>query len=132
MKVAINSALWGCYASHFGLKKDWKVFVREAAKTGYAGVELGGSEATLGKPSECRAFVEDQGLEISSFFLNVTYNPWRPNTLEYRQSIRYAARLGVKTNRVPTISAIAKIAPIAICVNRLLIEPPPGKMSGCC
>jgi inosose dehydratase len=97
MKTAVNGTVWGGYAKFTGAAYDWKQFVREAAEAGYEGVEIGGSEKSLGKPAECRAFVESCGLEIAAFSANVTYNPWPPNTESYRQSLRYAAELGVTT-----------------------------------
>lgn len=97
MKVAINGCTWGSYARHLGKKRTWRTFVREAAQAGYGGVEFGGSDETTGPPDKCRKFIESLGLEIAASGLNVTYNPYPPNTRQYKQSIRYAARLGVKT-----------------------------------
>jgi inosose dehydratase len=97
MKSAINATTWRAYARWTESQFDWKQFVRDAAEAGYEGVELGGTEETLGKPRACRNFVSDQGLEIAAFAANVTYNPWPPNTDAYRASMRYAAELGVST-----------------------------------
>ncbi len=95
MKTAINACTWRGYAKYKGSETDWKDFVRDAAASGYDGVELGGTRETLGEPAECLAFVREQGLEISAFAANVTYNPYEPNTRDYRASMDYAAELGV-------------------------------------
>jgi inosose dehydratase len=95
MKAAINACTWGGYAKFRGEAYDWRRFVREAAEAGYEGVELGGTRDTLGEPDACRKLVERNGLQIVSFAASVTYNPWKPNTEQYRASIDYAAALGV-------------------------------------
>ncbi len=97
MRIAINAVTWSGYARFAGQHFDWREFVRDAASAGYDGVELGGTEQTLGKPRDCRTFVNDQGLAMAAFAANVTYNPWLPNTREYRAAMRFAARLGVST-----------------------------------
>lgn len=97
LKTAINGTVWNSYAKFTGTKIDKKQMIRQAAKAGYAGIETGGTEESLGKPSEFKAFVEDLGLEIAAWGANVTYNPYPPNTKAYKASLRYAARLGVTT-----------------------------------
>lgn len=96
MKASINGALWGGLGPRLGVSFSWKDIVRDTSLAGYDGIAMGGNEDTLGKPRECLAYVRDHGLEISEWFAPVTYNPYPPNTRDYRRAMRYAARLGVK------------------------------------
>ena len=95
MKAAINSCTWAGYAKHRNVPFAAETFFREAAEAGYAGVEVGGGEAVLGTPSACRNLARQYGLELAAYGSGITYNPWPPNTRQYRDDIRYAARLGV-------------------------------------
>jgi inosose dehydratase len=97
MRTAVNGTVWGSLSKALGKTYGWQDIVREAAAAGYEGVELGGNEKSLGKPADCLAFVREQGLDIAAFFAGVTYNPWKPNTEQYREAMRYAAELGVTT-----------------------------------
>ena len=97
MKVAINSCTWGAYASFKKVPLTAEHFFTEAAVAGYAGVEIGGGEKFLGTPAACLALARRHGLEIAAYGTGVTYNPWKPNTIDYRADIDYAAELGVKT-----------------------------------
>lgn len=94
LPVAINPCTWNGYAKHTGVAFDWKQFVREAAAAGYAGIEFGGTPMP---PREARAFVQDHGLQICAYGLNVFYDPRWKGAKDYRAGIEYAAELGVKT-----------------------------------
>lgn len=94
MNVAINPCTWSGYAKFRGEQFDWKQFIRDAAATGYAGVEFGGQPMP---PKEARRFVEAQGLAICAYGLNVFYDPKWKGAKNYRTGIEYAAELGVRT-----------------------------------
>ncbi len=90
MKTAINACYWNAYGKHTGKTSDWKQFVDDVAAAGFEGIEIGahGDAATVKK------YVADKGLEIVAAPLNVTYNPFPPNTKAFKQSIREAKKLG--------------------------------------
>ncbi len=94
IKLAINPCTWSGYAKHTGAAFDWQQFVRDAAAAGYAGVEFGGAPLP---PREARAFVEEHGLQIAAYGLNVFYDPRWKGAKKYRTGIEYAAELGVTT-----------------------------------
>lgn len=93
MKTAINACYWNGYAKKTGGTFNWKNFVDDAAKAGFEGVEIGAHEDV----KAVKRYVADKGLEIAAAPLNVTYNPFPPNTRKFKQSIREARALGVKT-----------------------------------
>ena len=95
MQTAINGTVWSGLGKALGVTYDWKRIVSEAAQAGYEGIEMGGSEESLGKARDTRAFIEGRGLRIAAWFASVTYNPWAPNTAAYQKAIRYAAELEV-------------------------------------
>ncbi len=97
MKTAVNGTVWGALSKVLGSKHGWQDIVAQAAEAGYEGIEMGGTEKSLGKAADTRAFIEKHGLQIAAWFANVTYNPYPPNTASYQESIRYAADLGVDT-----------------------------------
>ena len=97
MKTAMNGCTWGGYAAFTGRACGAEQFFREAAEAGFEGIELGGGESFLGSPAACRKRAEACGLEIAAYSAGVTYNPHPPNTRQYRQDIRYAQALGVRT-----------------------------------
>jgi len=84
------------YAKEKGIPFDMKKCLDEVRASGYEGIETGGGEAVLGKPSEFLKLTRDANLEICSYASGVTYNPWPPNTKSYQADMRYAAELGVK------------------------------------
>lgn len=96
MRSSVNGTIWGSLAKVTGEKYSWQDRVRDTSKAGFDGIEMGGTEKSLGKAADVRAFIEDNGLAISSWFAGVTYNPHKPNTLQYRESLRYAAEIGVE------------------------------------
>jgi inosose dehydratase len=95
MKTAITMATWHGLGKLLDKKYTWQEIVKEIAQAGYDGVELGGTEERMGPARDVVKFVNDQGLQISTWFVSVTYNPWPPNTAEYRKTIEYAAQIGV-------------------------------------
>ncbi|MBD3244052.1 MAG: TIM barrel protein [Chitinivibrionales bacterium] len=96
MRTSINGTVWSSLSKATGQEYPWRDRVRHAAEAGYDGIEMGGTEKSLGKAADVRAFIEDNGLQISSWAASVTYNPYKPNTDQYRESLRYAAEIGAK------------------------------------
>lgn len=95
MRTAVNGTIWGGLSKVHGKQYSWQDIVRETAEAGFKGIEMGGSEGRMGPAREVRRFIESSGLQISSWFANVTYNPYPPNKADYEASIRYAGELGV-------------------------------------
>jgi inosose dehydratase len=97
MKTAINACTWNAYAGFVKKPLTAELFFREAAEAGYDGVEVGGGENFLGKPSDCLKLAEKNGLEICAYATSLTYNPWKPSTESFQADVRYAVSIGMKT-----------------------------------
>lgn len=96
MRTAVNGTVWGALGKALGTKYGWKDIVRQAAEAGFEGIETGGTEERMGPADETLAFFEANNMQIAAWFASVTYNPYPPNTKSYKDSMRYAKKLGVK------------------------------------
>jgi len=96
MRVSISIMTWNSFSKEHKKKGKLSEIFKEVSMTGYEGVEIGGNEDNLGSPESLKKLLKKYNLEIAGFATSVTYNPYKPNTLAYRKSMRYASKIGAK------------------------------------
>lgn len=95
MRISIRMGPWLNRAKEEGKPFQLEAFLRDAKEADYDGVDLYGGKALLGASGKVRQLVAKHGLEISACGTGVTYNPYPPNSRQYRSDMRHGRALGV-------------------------------------